>query len=285
MKIHLEALVLILKSCPLCGTDNGKHLLDASDDDAFIRNNIKNLIRKFEVVKCNQCKFVYVKDTFDHQLLQHSDTIDNDILEIPTLKYRQWLVYGFLKKIVGKNKKILEVGCGFGELINYSTQHGLNYTAIEPSVYRSKLLQNLGLSVFTKTVEQFIEDCSDKYDIVIMDNVLEHVPEPKKILESLKQLMSDNSNLVIIVPNLNDIRSKIILKWGKKQWSPIGHVNYFTRKTLVAMLNKSGFSTYSPIYTVDGCTTKTKILIMIQLVLAKFKIVPFGLYVFAKKTV
>ena len=277
-------LALKLESCPLCDCSDSKHLLYAKDDDAFRRNGIENQMRKFEIVRCNKCGFVYVKDPFNHQLLKHADVIDNGITKIPELKYRQWLVFGYLNKL-GPGKKILEIGCGFGELINRCSSCGLDYTAIEPSVHRSELLRSQGLHVITETVEQYVETCKEKYDVIIMDNVLEHVIEPRKALSGIKRLMSNNSDLIIIVPNLSDIRSKIILNWGEKQWKPIGHVNYFTYKTIKTLLDNIGFSLYKPIYFINGCSFKTKILGAIQLILAKFNIIPFGLYVFAKKSI
>lgn len=273
---------MIIHSCPVCNNESSKIHLIARDDDAFERNGIQQHKRDFKIVRCTSCNFVYVKDTFDHSLLNHQDSMDTKKIKIPNPRRRHWLVYGFLEKIKDKNPKILEIGCGFGELVNLCTKNGFNYTAIEPSQHRSSVLQKEGLPVITETVEEHLETSSDKYDVVIMDNVLEHVPEPKKIIDSLKGLMNKDAILIIIVPNLKDYRAFLIPGWAKKQWQPIAHVNYFTYGTLKKLLKDSGFTMKSPVFSVNKASRKTKIINVMQLVLSKIGIRPFGLYAFSR---
>jgi len=127
---------------------------------------------------------------------------------------------------------------------------GYNYTAIEPAHVRQKLLEEAGLPVFKGDFDQFVETWEEggqeAFDIIVLDNVLEHIVKPKLCVSEIKRLMKRGSYIVSVTPNLMDIRGVFNKGWYARQFEPVGHVNYFTYKTIKRLLNSEGICLVSP---------------------------------------
>lgn len=80
------------------------------------------------------------------------------------------------------------------------------------------------------------------YDLVVISNVLEHIPYPKKMLEEIAAYMHSKTLLYIEVPLENLIKnaqdvSRLAEK--KRYWHE--HINFFTAKSLSILLESCGF--------------------------------------------
>lgn len=180
---------MLLEKCPLCDGERFRHLRYVRDEDFFERNNIRNLTRKFEFVRCIKCRMVFVKDPFDHSLIGTRDAFDVNLHEtIPSPAIRHMFLFGMINWVQRRmnlhDPKILEIGCGFGELYGLCKSKGFDYYAIEPSSYRAQVIRNSGLPVYEDTVDQFFyENENMKFDIILLDNVIEHLINPANIIE------------------------------------------------------------------------------------------------------
>jgi|TARA_B100001971_G_C18086532_1_gene481204 cyclopropane fatty-acyl-phospholipid synthase-like methyltransferase len=101
-------------------------------------------------------------------------------------------------------KKVLEIGCGAGQLLHAMHEYTEEISAVEVNRNHRELLLNKGM----ECVEN-IEDVKKEFDIVIMCHVFEHLAHPLDFLESLKQLKENNCpnracSLIITIPHAND---------------------------------------------------------------------------------
>ena len=102
-------------------------------------------------------------------------------------------------------KNILDVGCGTGEFLKVCENAGWSITGIEPNDGARNLAQNK----FSKEAafHESIEDLKNnetyfqKYDVITLWHVLEHVPNLDETIYNLKQLLKPNGTLVVAVPN------------------------------------------------------------------------------------
>jgi hypothetical protein len=80
---------------------------------------------------------------------------------------------------------------------------------------------------------------SAAYDLVVSSNVLEHVPYPVDLLLDMKIAMGRNTILYIEVPHEPIVRDGGSEAYKlKRHWHE--HINFFTKKSLLSMLEKSG---------------------------------------------
>ena len=146
----------------------------------------------------------------------------------------------------GGGTRVLDVGCGQGELLQWLVEHGFEADGIEPSDDAAALARERGLNARTATLEELLED-SDRlsaYDAVLLLNVLEHVPDPVGMLEGIRRLLAPGGLLYIRVPNdFNALQTAAQRKLDAEPWwiAVPDHVNYFDVESLGAVTRRVGF--------------------------------------------
>lgn len=98
-----------------------------------------------------------------------------------------------------KGLKCLEVGAAEGWFLDAIAKECVELNAIEPSK-QALDLQNRGY----KTTQGFFPDClppEEKYDLIVFNDVFEHLPDPVTAIKSCEAHLSDNGILVLNLPN------------------------------------------------------------------------------------
>jgi 2-polyprenyl-3-methyl-5-hydroxy-6-metoxy-1,4-benzoquinol methylase len=151
-------------------------------------------------------------------------------------------------RTLNRNKKststVLEIGCGDGYFLSQFADYS-RIVGFEPSP-EGKLAQERGVSLIDSyfsldSVKEF-----DNFDIVILRQVLEHVVNPKAFIKEVKQKISKDGLLYLEVPN----GSKSIAKSRFHDFY-YEHVSYFTKSSMILLLEHAGFEVVSCISEYD----------------------------------
>jgi 2-polyprenyl-3-methyl-5-hydroxy-6-metoxy-1,4-benzoquinol methylase len=143
----------------------------------------------------------------------------------------------------------LEVGCGEGFLIKSSVNRGWNVTGVD---YQSAPVQMFNPSVVAQVIaddpNEFLNlliKGEAKKDIIVLQNVLEHVLDPQELLRKLYYLIADDGCLLVQVPNdFSDLQmlAHQQARIDSDYWFlPPQHLNYFNTKNIDAVANSCGF--------------------------------------------
>jgi 2-polyprenyl-3-methyl-5-hydroxy-6-metoxy-1,4-benzoquinol methylase len=112
-----------------------------------------------------------------------------------------------LKKIPNINHirpRLLDVGCGTGYLLKKMLAQGLDAWGLDPYPRIEAARESLSKRVIAGS----IEDVPDEpFQIITAVEVLEHVEDYMKLLESMKELLSPNGFIIITVPNKWEFRA------------------------------------------------------------------------------
>ena len=81
----------------------------------------------------------------------------------------------------------------------------------------------------------------NKFSAITLFDVLEHLVHPKIIMEKVKNLLCDNGNIFIYVPNWNSATKEILGAESSHFVWPTHHLIYFTPNTLKYFLESMGF--------------------------------------------
>ena len=112
-------------------------------------------------------------------------------------------------KIELLDKDILDVGCGGGLLSEALYDFGANVTGIDaagPGIQVAKIHakeNNKNISYFEKTAEELNKKNSESFDIITCLEVLEHVPDPKELVNTCINLLKPKGFLFLSTINKN----------------------------------------------------------------------------------
>ena len=108
----------------------------------------------------------------------------------------------FANKFNLKNKKIIEIGCAKGDMLDIIEEAGMIAYGLEHS-YDSFYLQKIK----RKIIKGFIDDLeiieSAPFQGFICFNFLEHLPKPKSAIKKIYDNLDNDGVGLITVPNLN----------------------------------------------------------------------------------
>ena len=202
----------------------------------------------FDVVNCSECSMVYVnpRPNNEHLIKYYTESLASayfqEYIIAPTQEYRidrivkPRLNY-LLNKIPGKGKW-LDVGCSSGLLLSEGAKTGWDPYGIEFEETSANAARDVGIFIYEKPIEDL--GIENKFDLVTMFEVLEHVADPKGTLEHCFTAMTKGGHIVITVPNIEGIEFEI-LEDKHSNIAPPSHLNYFSPQTLTDILIKYGF--------------------------------------------
>jgi len=145
------------------------------------------------------------------------------------------------------NGRLLDIGCGTGAFISFMAKKGWDVSGLEPSEEACDIAVKGGLKVHNSGMEKFCREFgidAERYDAITLLNVLEHVPDPYRVLSMAKGLLVEDGILAIRVPNdFSELQLSTHEKLGGGKWwvAVPDHVNYFNFESLGALLHKAGY--------------------------------------------
>lgn len=150
-----------------------------------------------------------------------------------------------------EKKSCLELGVGHGYTARLFSRSFNTYTVIEGSreVIRKFKEENKDLNI--EVINSFFEDWSangQKYDVIILGFVLEHVDNPVEILKQYKEYLNVNGRIFIAVPNAEALNRRVGLAVGllkdieelSQNDVMFGHKRYYRLESLRYDVNQAG---------------------------------------------
>ena len=143
--------------------------------------------------------------------------------------------------------KALEIGCSYGTFRKNLEQPN-EYWGIEPNPAVAQKAGQYLDKVLTGLFEEVLDQLPDSYfDLVICNDVIEHMADPDWFLELIKSKMTANASLVGSIPNVRHISNlKALLIQKDWQYEDAGildrtHLKFFTQKSLKHLFFSHGF--------------------------------------------
>ncbi len=225
--------------CPLCdGTDHRE----------------ERIIRGFRLVQCNGCGMVFVNpqptaetlaagyNVQDSQLADliggRQDKVDFYRTWFSERDQRRW--QAVLRKLerIGGRGRLLEYGCGPAIVGQLAADAGWQVDAIDVGEWIRELQPERTFPLHVGTLDDMDwPECH--FSVVYAQDVLEHLARPLDELRKLARLLRPGGVIYVHVPNY----ASLTIRLGVSRFAynePLGHLNYFTPRTLTLMLRKAG---------------------------------------------
>jgi 2-polyprenyl-3-methyl-5-hydroxy-6-metoxy-1,4-benzoquinol methylase len=232
--------MLELKNCPVCGASNFEPFVTCKDYTVSGE--------KFNIVNCRSCTFKFTnprpedseigKYYKSEDYVSHSDTRKGLINQLyhsvrkRTLKNKLKLINKYVSR-----GTILDYGCGTGMFLKTCQDAGWNCFGFEPDSDARDLSEKKDLKVFTKKSDLD----KNKFDIISLWHVLEHVTDLAPTLSFFKETLNGNGRLIIAVPNYTSYDARHYGEFWAGYDVP-RHIYHFEINSLSKLLRQYGFS-------------------------------------------
>jgi 2-polyprenyl-3-methyl-5-hydroxy-6-metoxy-1,4-benzoquinol methylase len=138
--------------------------------------------------------------------------------------------------------RVLDVGCGDGHLLADLRDRvggGLRLEGVEFSAAAAAAAERAGFHVYRAPVEE-VELPAGAFDLVIMNQLIEHVREPAAVLARVARALRPGGHIFIETPNLDSLDARLFRRryWGGYHLPR--HFHLFDTHTLPRLVRRAG---------------------------------------------
>lgn len=234
-------------------------ICQAEEKLQFIRaNHVFGGDERYKFWQCEICDAIYMYPKLTHEEEKHfykkefekfmsqrvGDHRDwsNAVNHVKTNQDQVKRRWEFVEPHLKEGKKMLEIGCSSGFMLDAFHQAGLLCTGVEPSGEFLEFLHNNGHNAYESLEELTINE-TQKYDLITHFFVFEHIADPFEFLRQTYTLLNDGGVIIAEIPSATDPLTSLytIEAFEKFYWS-IAHHYYYTPKSLQYILNTLGYT-------------------------------------------
>ncbi|MFQ3212747.1 MAG: 2-polyprenyl-3-methyl-5-hydroxy-6-metoxy-1,4-benzoquinol methylase [Marivirga sp.] len=232
-----------LKECPVCSSDN-------ITNHSVIKDHSVSK-ESFVIMLCDNCNFQFTNPRPDHSqiarfyqsqnYISHTNKGNNPI----NLLYKIVRNYSTAQKIKliktitnRKNGKIFDYGIGTGYFLKAIEQAGWRVTGLEPDTAARNLAEkSTGITIHSDLSK--IIDNNEKFDLITLWHVLEHVHDVNEVFIKLKTLLKEKGKMLIAVPNVDSFDNNLF----QEHWAAYDvprHLYHFNQESMKTFVMKHG---------------------------------------------
>lgn len=219
----------ILK-CPICG-GGVCTIHKGTRDDAAI-----------DVYSCNECGTKFLseldkKNDYENGFMYETNGLSKQGIDERLCSCRDDDMRRFnMVKDICFGKSVLDFGCGFGGFLQNISQTAVSCKGVELGKTERQYLIGKGMTVYKN-----LDECSEKFDVITLFHVFEHLNTPKMWLEKYSDYLTEGGYLIIEVPNANDA---LLSLYESRQFADFtywsAHLFLYTIKSLAMLIEEVG---------------------------------------------
>ena len=232
-----------MNSCPICTT---KMKFKFATKDYLVTGE------SFDIVECEACSIRTTTPFPDKKIIGNYYSSDDYISHDDKVSGIFDSIYGLVrtyqlnkkKKLIGKyfnksNGKILDIGCGAGDFLQYMKENHWNINGVDTS-NKARKIANKKLNIKVMDPKDWINN-KEKYDVITCWHSLEHVHEPWVYLDKIKKSLTLDGFLIVALPNYQSTDAKIYKEFWAAYDTP-RHLYHFTIKSMNKTIKPHGLN-------------------------------------------
>jgi 2-polyprenyl-3-methyl-5-hydroxy-6-metoxy-1,4-benzoquinol methylase len=245
-------------NCNLCGANDTKLVFRLPVHPQHVGKYNRDV---WDIVRCQRCGFVYENPRPDAAALHFFYTFEsltdrNFVQEwfVNNADLNQVTWKRILRAIIHylSSGQLLDVGCGAGTFLVEARRAGFDVAGQEVApFFVSYCREQENLTIYDGELDTMeIKDTS--LDIVTAFDVIEHHPDPKRLVTEIHRLLRPGGLFVISTHDIGNLFARIYgNRW--RHMRAIGHIYYFTRASMEKLLRDCGFKVLhqSSAHTID----------------------------------
>ena len=232
-----------MNSCPICTTEM---------KFKFVTKDYLVTGESFDIVECEACSIRTTTPFPDKKIIGNYYSSDDYISHDDKVSGIFDSIYGLVrtyqlnkkKKLIGKyfnksNGKILDIGCGAGDFLQYMKENHWNINGVDTS-NKARKIANKKLNIKVMDPKDWINN-KEKYDVITCWHSLEHVHEPWVYLDKIKKSLTLDGFLIVALANYQSTHAKIYKEFWAAYDTP-RHLYHFTIKSMNKTIKPHGLN-------------------------------------------
>jgi len=202
----------------------------------LVYNNELDMLETFPQPKVDELALYYESSAY----ISHTDAKISftDKLYQAVKKFTLNKKLKLINSFETEHKSLLDVGCGTGDFLLNCRNNGWSVVGVEPNMNarnlaETKLSENNNSRIYSEL--GFIN--SEKFDVITLWHVLEHIPNLNEYISKLKLLLKPNGVLVVAVPNYKCYDAKYYSEFWAAYDVP-RHLWHFSKKSIHLLFSK-----------------------------------------------
>ena len=227
-----------IRSCPICGVFDFNEIIFVAQAPKFhvisAETELSNqLFGEVRLVECLFCKHLFNNAIEDKEKNPGHGSFSTNAPVSQSMFDRRKKIMEFLSADGDLSLNVLEVGAGSGALAAIFAESKNLVTVVEPeSTLDTDRLEKQGVRVI-RDVWPTSKLISEKFDLILCVQVLEHTERPREFLLELANYINDDGRIYLEVPSGD---------WVKRHGSAADvhfpHWNYFTETMIQKLISE-----------------------------------------------
>ena len=232
--------------CKLCQVQcrSAMSVSTNSLSEVFLDGGLREVLPQLALDKCPKCRSLWCADNRqDERILLKTyealpDVYFDDITDtLPSYEELYALLESYLSRY-SPGLRICDLGCGDGNFLAHLSRRWERF-GIEPSKRATEIACQRGLNVQAGTLDTCPEP--SKFDSIIAIDVLEHLIDPVKVIESIRSRLRPGGIFIAVTGDAGALTASIAgPQWSYLRWC--GHVSILSETAIRALLEQSGFT-------------------------------------------
>jgi SAM-dependent methyltransferase len=240
-------------ACPVCESRRVSLFAHARDVEYYTSDKI------FAYLQCGDCcsvflesppvdqlRAIYPPNYYSYRPTQGSDSF----LERIKARLDSRLFEKLLAKIPGESLNVLDVGGGSGwllTLIRTASNRVKQTHEVDLDEGARAAAEAVGHVFHSCRIEEF--STTEKFDLVLMLNLIEHVSDPRAVLSAMRNLLSPGGLILIKTPNADTLDCRIFRRHNWGGFHCPRHFVLFNRQSLIDLARRCGLEPVNVYYT------------------------------------
>jgi len=218
---------LDLKLCPVCGCERGSNFFPAPD--RFHRRD-----KYYQLVRCPVCSLVWLHDAPSPEEMSYHYGADyhKAITTAGEISIdKRWQYARKRVRELKQNGVLLDIGCSSGGFLQSVKSADWKLYGVEISPVQAQRAEAIsGAQVFVGSILDAPFSASS-FDVITGFHVLEHVYQPKAVVEKLWEWLKPEGILYLHVPNIEALDARIFRSYWYGLELP-RHLYHFSQASL-----------------------------------------------------
>lgn len=153
--------------------------------------------------------------------------------------------FDLIAQLVPRGSHVLDIGCGDGSLLlHLAATRGAAGVGVDVSTVAVEHARARGVACDVVDITDPAYRVPAEIDVVIISEVLEHIPDPESVLERIRE--GGPAQVIVTVPNTGYLEHRLRLLFGRfpVQWllHPGEHLRFWTVRDFRVMAAVTGFT-------------------------------------------